>query len=115
LGRYPESVYRAFKNQSEADAFLRGAIRLGNLKGYPTSTDSGRRDATEGTAHYRHPGVVTAVEFFQDSDESSATTGRGYVDKYVEELNPKFILCCSLPDVSLEHLRRTFGEAPRSV
>lgn len=109
-GRYPQFVYRAFAKKSYAEDFaLRGRFRMGNLRVYSTLEDVQRHDASEGQGQFQRLGMVTSVDFFADSDETSITEAPGYVHTQTELLNPKFLLSCSLAGVDLAYLRSKFG------
>lgn len=109
-GKYPETVFRAFKDRAHAEDFvLHGRFRMGNLRTYTEIEDDGRKDPSEGQGHFQRFGMVTTVDFSCDSDETTTMTKSGYVETHIELLNPKFIFSCSLPSVDLDLLRQRFG------
>jgi hypothetical protein len=109
-GNYPKTVFRAFKDRAHAEDFVEhGRFRMGNLRTYTEIEDEGRKDSLEGQGHFQRFGMVTAVDFSPDSDETMTVTKPGYVETHIELLNPKFIFSCSLPSVDLDLLRKRFG------
>jgi hypothetical protein len=109
-GNYPKTVFRAFKERARAEDLVEhGRFRMGNLRTYTEIEDEARKDPSEGQGHFRRYGMVTAVDFSPDSDETVAITKPGYVETHIELLNPKFIFSCSLPSVNLGLLRERFG------
>lgn len=92
----PECVYRAFSNVKYADLFLEnGKLRIGRIDAYRTIESRSRVDRTEGvakTTFYEGEGADRRV---MSAEASSA--------------NPVYILCTSLPNVEIEHLRQQFG------
>lgn len=90
-GDYPHCVYRAFDKKDDAEKFINeGRFVLGNLKKYKNIEDSSRKDETEGEAVFQRPGIDTST--------------------HCELVNPRFILCTSLPDVDLAHMVEKFGK-----
>lgn len=109
-GNYLKTVFRAFKERARAEDFVEhGRFRMGNLRTYTEIEDEGRKDPSEGQGHFQRYGMVTAVDFSRDSDETATLTRPGYVHSHIELLNPKFIFSCSMPSVEIDLLRKRFG------
>ena len=108
-GNYPKTVVRAFKERARAkDLVEHGRFRM-DLRTYTEIKDEARKDPSEGQGHFQRYGMVTAVDFSPDSDETVTITKPGYVETHIELLNPKFIFSCFLPSVDLDLLRERFG------
>jgi len=56
LGQFPPLVYRAFSKRENAEQFMKGKIRFGNIYYYKLIEDEKRRDRTEGESHVRYKG-----------------------------------------------------------
>jgi len=110
-GEFPEFCYKAFACEEYAEQFMEaGIFRMGCPFYYKAIEDQSRRDTTEGTGHTLEPGLVRVGWVSSDPEEKTIWTRKqGYQEHYIEQGNPKFCFCTSLPDTNLDYMKKQFG------
>lgn len=111
-GKFPDFCYKAFTCEKYAKQFMEnGSFRMGCLYSYRTIEDESRRDSTEGIGRTKEPGIVTYYGYTQNLKEKPAIVQKpGYQEHHIEQSNPVYCLCTSLPTVNLNYMRNQFGQ-----
>lgn len=83
---------------------------MGSVSSYTTIPDPKRRDATEGHAFTREPGIITIGLVSPSRDDQTIWTQEaGYRECHGETTNPVFCFCTFLPQASLNHISDNYG------
>jgi hypothetical protein len=112
-GEFPEFCYKAFECEDYAKQFIdSGIFRLNCRYHCRNMEDQFRRDSTEGSGTTKEPGIVTKGWISPNPAERTIWTKEaGYVEHHSELAgNGVFLFCTSLPYVSLDHMRESFGK-----
>lgn len=106
----PSILYRAFSSIEYARDFIeQGVFRMGSPDYYKKIEDEKRRDLTEGTGHIKASGYVIGLTINDQGKIKKVNTKPGIMDHRAEQLNCKYLLCCSGPEVGIDYLRDKFG------
>jgi hypothetical protein len=111
-GEFPKICYRSFDCKEYAEDFMDiGTFRMGCQLSYKATEDDSRLDPTEGSGLTREPGIVTVGWVSPNPAEKTIwTREQGLQEHHSESGNPIFCFCTCLPDVNLDHMKKTFGK-----
>ena len=112
IGEFPSHLYRSFDKEEYAREFVeQGRFRIGLLEKYKQIESNGSRsDPDEGISCLQLEGNVSKVTLNSAGGVKSVSKEPGYVDSEMTLINLKYILCCSGPDVDMNHLKEKYGE-----
>lgn len=106
----PMYLYRGFERSEYATDFIeKGRFRLGLLESYIAIEDKSRRDPNEGRGQVRFVAPLTSVTFDSRGQAIRTDIRPGLMDHESVNLNCKYLLCCSSPDVNHRILECRFG------
>lgn len=109
LNEIPEFLYRAFSREKYARDFIeRGHIRIGSIAFYRRIEDEKRRDITDGVGHIKVRELIKSLLITGPKIEENIKPGN--LDVETENLNCKYLLCCSDPEVDIALLKKCFGK-----
>ena len=111
-GPFPKLLYKAYEKEKYAKSFVeQGSFLLNIQEYYRNIEDLSRKDKDEGKGRIKYLGNRPVLTVDKKTGELlSERMESGPIDLYSSNLNPYYILCCSGPEVNLQHLKHSFGQ-----